>query len=195
MWTFPWYLLAALSRTLTPFSLPFTLSCLWLSDVFIRAPWAVCGSGIGSQEQKRAVTLASNSFSPWGAASGHVGDFCKEESTGYGVQLDYCHLLTLFDFGQVPWVLLSASVSFSVIKRSWRHFLSPLCLHFDYVLIFLCFIFWLHHTACRILVPWPGIKPVPPVWSAESSLLDHQRNPLKFFNIFTELCSYYHHKF
>ena len=25
------------------------------------------------------------------------------------------------------------------------------------------FVFWLHSTACGILVPWPGIKPVLPV--------------------------------
>ena len=26
---------------------------------------------------------------------------------------------------------------------------------------FFFFLFWLHHTACGILVPWPGIEPVP----------------------------------
>ena len=32
---------------------------------------------------------------------------------------------------------------------------------------FILFIyFWLCHTACRILVPWPGIKPMPPTMEA-----------------------------
>ena len=29
--------------------------------------------------------------------------------------------------------------------------------------------FFLHHTACGILVPWPGIKPVPPAVEAQSA--------------------------
>ena len=33
------------------------------------------------------------------------------------------------------------------------------------------FSFWPHHTACRVLVPQPGIKPVPPLVEAQS--LDH----------------------
>ena len=33
------------------------------------------------------------------------------------------------------------------------------------------FIFWLHHVACSILVPWPGIEPKPPV--AEAQSLNH----------------------
>ena len=35
-------------------------------------------------------------------------------------------------------------------------------------LLFWFFIFWPHHAACRILVPWPGIEPTPSavkVWS------------------------------
>ena len=35
-------------------------------------------------------------------------------------------------------------------------------------ILFYLFIFWLHHVACGILVPQPGMEPVPPVvggWS------------------------------
>ena len=31
------------------------------------------------------------------------------------------------------------------------------------------FIFWLHHAACRILVPWPEIKPVCPMMEVQSN--------------------------
>ena len=30
------------------------------------------------------------------------------------------------------------------------------------------FFWWLHHMACRILVPQPGIEPVPPILGAQS---------------------------
>ena len=30
------------------------------------------------------------------------------------------------------------------------------------------FFFFLHHTACGILLPWPGIEPVPPAWEVWS---------------------------
>ena len=30
------------------------------------------------------------------------------------------------------------------------------------------FIYWLCRTTCRILVPWPGIEPVPPAVKAQS---------------------------
>ena len=33
---------------------------------------------------------------------------------------------------------------------------------------FLFLFFWLHHEACRILVPQPGIEPVPPEVEAQS---------------------------
>ena len=31
-----------------------------------------------------------------------------------------------------------------------------------------CFLFWLCRTACRFLVPWPGIEPMPPAVEARS---------------------------
>ena len=37
--------------------------------------------------------------------------------------------------------------------------------------------FWLHHVACRILVPQPGIKPMPLAVEVESSPLDCQGSP------------------
>ena len=40
------------------------------------------------------------------------------------------------------------------------------------------FIFWLCRSACRILVPRPGIEPTPPcAGSTESSALGHQGSP------------------
>ena len=35
--------------------------------------------------------------------------------------------------------------------------------------IYLFFFFWLSHTACEILIPQPGIKPVPPTLGAQHS--------------------------
>ena len=37
-----------------------------------------------------------------------------------------------------------------------------------FVLYFYLFIFWPHGAACRILVPQPGIEPVPPAVEARS---------------------------
>lgn len=37
-----------------------------------------------------------------------------------------------------------------------------------YLLIFLSFIFWLYHDACRILIPNQGSGPVPPALGARS---------------------------
>ena len=34
--------------------------------------------------------------------------------------------------------------------------------------ILFCFVFWPCHAACRILVPWPGIEPMPPAVEAQS---------------------------
>ena len=34
--------------------------------------------------------------------------------------------------------------------------------------MFVCFWFWLYHTACRILVPQPGIEPLPLAVEAQS---------------------------
>ena len=42
-----------------------------------------------------------------------------------------------------------------------RHFLSLLSILFYSTLLLLFIYFWPHHKEYRILVPWPGIKPVP----------------------------------
>ena len=40
------------------------------------------------------------------------------------------------------------------------------------------FFFCLHHMACRILVPWPGIKPAPPAVELQGfNTLDQQGSP------------------
>ena len=39
------------------------------------------------------------------------------------------------------------------------------------------FFFWLYCETCRILVPWPGIKPRPTAHGPQSQLLDHQGIP------------------
>ena len=43
--------------------------------------------------------------------------------------------------------------------------------------VLFCFVFWLHSTACGILVPPPGIKPVPPSVEAWKLPLNHQGSP------------------
>ena len=58
------------------------------------------------------------------------------------------------------------------ITRDWYIWLKSLRLVIEtYELYFILFIFWLYHTACRILVPWPGIEPVPPVLKAGNANL------------------------
>ena len=42
------------------------------------------------------------------------------------------------------------------------------------------FFFWPHLAACRIFVPWPGIKPVPPAMEAQSS---HHRTAREFSHV------------
>ena len=43
-----------------------------------------------------------------------------------------------------------------------------------------CFL-WLHHEARGILVPGPGIEPVPPAVEVQSQPLDHQGGPQQCF--------------
>ena len=42
-------------------------------------------------------------------------------------------------------------------------FFSPLDCIYLFILNVYLFIYWLHHTACGILVPQSGIKPAPPI--------------------------------
>ena len=45
---------------------------------------------------------------------------------------------------------------------------SIILLFFFFFFNFIFFIFWPCHTACRILVPRPGIEPTPPAVEAQS---------------------------
>ena len=40
--------------------------------------------------------------------------------------------------------------------------------HDTILFIYFIFFFWPHHAACGILVPWPGIKPMPPAVEVRS---------------------------
>ena len=44
--------------------------------------------------------------------------------------------------------------------------------YFDFIpyLFIFIFYFWPRHTACEILIPWPGIEPVPPAVEAHRAL-------------------------
>ena len=61
------------------------------------------------------------------------------------------------------------SLIFSSLICAQAQFSSNLFyLRLSELLIFILFYFWPHHMACRILVPQPGIEPLPPaveVWS------------------------------
>ena len=61
-----------------------------------------------------------------------------------------------------------------------------------YLTSFFFFFFWSYHVACKILVPWPGIEPMPPALEAQS--LNHwtarEVLPFFFWSIFSEK-SYY----
>ena len=59
--------------------------------------------------------------------------------------------------------------------------LSDLHLHF----LFLTNFFWLQGTACRVLVPQPGIEPMPPavkVWCSNHPIASEFRNCLFFMD-------------
>ena len=75
------------------------------------------------------------------------------------------HILDLADFFS-SWFHLTYSfiifISYKLIVRSSGLFK----IRFRFFFFFLTkntFFFWLNCVACRILVPWPGIKPRPPV--------------------------------
>ena len=55
-------------------------------------------------------------------------------------------------------------------RPSWATWLTHSCgwLRVEFWFVFVLNIFWLGCTACEILVPWPGIEPVPPALAAQS---------------------------
>ena len=92
------------------------------------------------------------------------------------------------------WILLQM-ITWSVTQQFSQTWLS----HFEknktasiflsnkvYLLIlkihFLKFIFWLHHTACWIWLPWPGIKPTFSALEAWSQPLAHQGSSIYFLS-------------
>ena len=68
------------------------------------------------------------------------------------------------------------------MKQPWVYMCSPSrSIYFFLTRRKLSFSFWLHHVACGILVPWPGIKPTSPAWKDRVLTLGHQGSPqLKF---------------
>ena len=55
---------------------------------------------------------------------------------------------------------LSFLLSFFIEIEFWFLFVGWLGFLFSF--------FWLHHVACEILVPWPGVEPMPPAVEARS---------------------------
>ena len=53
----------------------------------------------------------------------------------------------------------------------------------NFILFYLfVYLFWLHHTACEILIPQPRVKPIPPAVEVQS--LNHSTTtkvPTQFF--------------
>ena len=45
------------------------------------------------------------------------------------------------------------------------------------------FFFWLYHTACGILVPWPGMEPMPPYWEHRTLNPGLQRSPWRVWEV------------
>ena len=88
-------------------------------------------------------------------------DFSKaEEYTQVRILLLYVDFhISLFLSPRYAVILLSNSDSFAT------YYSTLVCILFLFQFIFfLSFFFWLHHTACWVLVPWLGIRPVPPQW-------------------------------
>ena len=59
---------------------------------------------------------------------------------------------------EIPWTEKPCGYSPRVTESDMTEWLT----HFQHTIIIT--FFWLYHTACRILVPWPGIKPMPLQW-------------------------------
>ena len=87
----------------------------------------------------------------------------------------------------MAWLLPFHPVSFFKILRlklyapGNQNFYQFLWMLWEFMLCHYLFIFfWPHHAACWILVPWPGIKPVPPALEVRS--LNHwtQGSPQEF---------------
>ena len=58
---------------------------------------------------------------------------------------------------------------------TWSQLISQLHLFF--------FFFWLYHTACGILVPWPGMEPMPPYWEHRTLNPGLQRSPWRVWEV------------
>ena len=103
---------------------------------------------------------------------GVLGSFSLHESHGVAgkavrIQSEACNprVVVVDSFISSPLCLF-----FSFVPFSRPRFLPP-CLHRERIqcILFLCWcfkhffccLFWLCHMACGILVPWPGIKPMP----------------------------------
>ena len=90
---------------------------------------------------------------------------------------------------RLPWPGFFLSIQFHSSKSCVLNFMlqeiktftsSSGCYGSSCFAIIYLFFFWPHHAACWILVPWPGIKPVPPALEVRS--LNHwtQGSPQEF---------------
>ena len=90
-------------------------------------------------------------------------------------------------------LLLRLSIPLCTHWPNLAHFQCPWTLFIILLTYYSFLIFWSHHMACRILVPWPGIEPMPPVleaqslnnWTTREVPLYHSEGKVSFFSVLT----------
>ena len=114
----------------------------WTVACQVLCPWNSPGknTGVSSRDWTQVSCIAGRFFTVW--------------ATREALLLIILHLNLLQDIGYNLCAVLRWYISL--------RFKKIFCILF-------IIIFWPHHMACGILVPWPGIKPVPPAVEAQST--------------------------
>ena len=74
------------------------------------------------------------------------------------------------DPGAMGYVTYRQGSAWEEDEFSFSLLLSSVCL-------FVCLVFWLHHAACRVLFPWPGMEPAPLHWERQVLATGPQGSP------------------
>ena len=98
------------------------------------------------------------------------------------------HSLFTRSTNKESWVpIMYQALETSQNMKLWRRHTSCLPESFFENFLFVYLFLWLHGEACRILIPWPGIKPTPPALEDRVSTTGPQRNfPFHNFKICDE---------
>ena len=147
-----------------------SLSCVWLCGPMDCSPYAPLSMGFPRQEQEW-TDISSSMGSSWPRDRTSIS--CIDRQILYHWATWKAQVLGWGClFAHLPTNPLDTEFLMSFLNR--EHFtyavtayscVSPLGM--DTILKF-CFIFWLHHIVCGILVPWPGVEPLLPALEFQS---------------------------